>query len=237
MNTCPDDTRHTADLQDPACHLTLEGVESAVVPIMDAPPTHGSAPRGLPETDAAVLPRPASEDIPLRRCSSGFPPTSPESRDTTTLDGCFIQQQDGVMAARDEPLDTIHEAIILFSRNARVRANNMYDELSFVAYTMLSYVGTFPQPTASDLAERYGLEKSTVSRQLSRLEEDGLLHRVAHPSRSRTKLLQLTDTGRARLARVRQYQRKGLDERLGRWPDEDVETFSRLLWRFVTELD
>lgn len=51
------------------------------------------------------------------------------------------------------------------------------------------------------LAERYGLEKSTVSRQLSQLEEDGLLHRVAHPSRPRTKLLELTDTGRARLAR------------------------------------
>ncbi|KOG27052.1 hypothetical protein ADK36_00245 [Streptomyces viridochromogenes] len=92
----------------------------------------------------------------------------------------------------------IHEAIILFSRNARVLANNMYDELSFVAYTMLS---------------------------------------VAHPSRPRTKLLELTDTGRACLARVRQHQRKGLQERLGRWPDEDVETFSRLLWRFVTELD
>ncbi|KFF98984.1 MarR family transcriptional regulator [Streptomyces scabiei] len=141
------------------------------------------------------------------------------------------------MAARDEPLDAIHESIILFSRNSRTRANNMYDDLSFVAYTMLSYVRTAPQPTASDLAERYGLEKSTVSRQLSQLEEDGLLRRVSHPSRPRTKLLELTDTGRGRLARVRQHQRKELQERLGRWPDEDVETFSRLLRRFVTELD
>ncbi|WP_405467380.1 MarR family winged helix-turn-helix transcriptional regulator [Streptomyces canus] len=141
------------------------------------------------------------------------------------------------MPARDEPLDVIHEAIILFSRNAKARANNMHDDLSFVAYTMLSYVGSVPQPTASDLAERYGLEKSTVSRQLSRLEEDGLLRRVAHPSRPRTKLLELTDTGHARLARVRQHQRKGLEERLGRWPDEDVEAFGRLLRRFVTELD
>ncbi|MDX3584961.1 MarR family transcriptional regulator [Streptomyces europaeiscabiei] len=141
------------------------------------------------------------------------------------------------MAARDEPLDAIHESIILFSRNSRARANNMYDGLSFVAYTMLSYVRAVPQPTASDLAERYGLEKSTVSRQLSQLEEHGLLRRVSHPSRPRTKLLELTDTGRDRLARVRQHQRKALQERLGRWPDEDVETFSRLLRRFVTELD
>ncbi|MEU6801311.1 MarR family winged helix-turn-helix transcriptional regulator [Streptomyces neyagawaensis] len=141
------------------------------------------------------------------------------------------------MTARDEPLDVIHEAIILFSRNAKVRENHMYDDLSFVAYTMLSYVGSFPQPTASDLAERYGLEKSTVSRQLSRLEEDGLLRRVAHPSRARTKMLELTNTGRSCLARVRQHQRKGLEERLGRWSDEDVEIFGRLLWRFVTELD
>jgi DNA-binding MarR family transcriptional regulator len=141
------------------------------------------------------------------------------------------------MTAQDEPLDLIHEAIILFSRNSRVRANNMYDDLTFVAYTMLSYVAATPLATASDLAERYGLEKSTVSRQLSQLEEDGLLRRVTHPSRPRTKLLELTDTGRTRLARVRQHQRKGLEERLGHWPDEDVETFSRLLHRFVTELD
>lgn len=141
------------------------------------------------------------------------------------------------MPIRDEPLDVIHEAIILFSRNAKVRESRMYDELSFVAYTMLSYVGSFPQPTASDLAERYGLEKSTVSRQLSALEDDGLLRRVTHPSRPRTKLLELTDAGLARLTRVRQHQRQGLEERLGRWPDEDVETFGRLLWRFVTELD
>jgi DNA-binding MarR family transcriptional regulator len=141
------------------------------------------------------------------------------------------------MALRDEPLDVIHEAIILFSRNAKVRENHTYDDLSFVAYTMLTYVDAFPQPSASDLAERYGLEKSTVSRQLSRLEEDGLLRRTAHPSRPRTKLLELTDTGRACLARVRRHQREGLEERLRKWPDEDVETFSRLLRRFVTERD
>ncbi|MEU5888949.1 MarR family winged helix-turn-helix transcriptional regulator [Streptomyces sp. NPDC047461] len=141
------------------------------------------------------------------------------------------------MAARNDSLDAIHEAIILFSRNAKVRENKMYDELSFIAYTMLSYVGSFPLPTASDLAERYGLEKSTVSRQLSRLEDDGLLRRVTHPSRPRTKLLELTDTGLDCLTRVRKHQREGLEKRLGRWPDKDVETFGRLLWRFVTELD
>ncbi|WP_307183727.1 hypothetical protein [Streptomyces canus] len=72
---------------------------------------------------------------------------------------------------------------------------------------------------------------------MSQLEEDGLLRRVAHPSRPRTGLLELTGTGHARLARVRQHQREGLRERLGQWPDEDVETFSRLLHRFVTELE
>ncbi|WP_306986322.1 hypothetical protein [Streptomyces canus] len=40
---------------------------------------------------------------------------------------------------------------------------------------------------------------------MSQLEEDGLLRRVAHPSRPRTKLLELTGTGHARLARVRQH--------------------------------
>lgn len=56
---------------------------------------------------------------------------------------------------------------------------------------------------------------------------EGLLRRVAHPSRPRAKLLELTDSGRARLARVRQHQRKALEERRGRWPDEDVDTLCR----------
>ncbi|WP_327727168.1 winged helix-turn-helix domain-containing protein [Streptomyces sp. NBC_00487] len=47
------------------------------------------------------------------------------------------------------------------------------------------YVGAFPRPTASDLAERYGLEKSTVSRRLSQLEE-GFTPGYEAPGRGRT---------------------------------------------------
>ncbi|WP_329410376.1 MarR family transcriptional regulator [Nocardia vinacea] len=137
------------------------------------------------------------------------------------------------MTARDEPIDVIHEAIILFSRNSRVRTNDMYDGMSFVAYTMLSYVAGRPDPTASDLAQRYNLEKSTVSRQLSDLEGAGLLRKVPNPGQPRTKLLELTSAGRQYLAHIRSHQRKGLDERLRDWSDGDINRFAELFQRFV----
>lgn len=109
----------------------------------------------------------------------------------------------------------------------------MYDGLSFVAYAMLSYVAGQTNPTASELAECYQLEKSTVSRQLSDLESAGLLRRVPHPGQARTKLLELTDAGQRCLRDIREHQRKGLEERLRTWCAADVEKFAELFQRFI----
>ncbi|ADJ43268.1 MarR family transcriptional regulator [Amycolatopsis mediterranei S699] len=140
------------------------------------------------------------------------------------------------MAARNQLVDALHEAIILFSRNTRVRANQMYDGMSFVAYSVLSYVGGRRDATASGLADSYHLEKSTVSRQLSELEAAGLLRRSANTDQPRTKRLELTAEGRRRLLDIRAHQRNGLQERLSSWSDEDVTRFAELFGRFVHDL-
>jgi DNA-binding MarR family transcriptional regulator len=49
----------------------------------------------------------------------------------------------------------------------------MYQGLSFVAFGVLTYVDSAPSPHAKDLADVYGLDKSTVSRQLADLEAQG----------------------------------------------------------------
>ncbi|HLU95684.1 MAG TPA: MarR family transcriptional regulator [Thermobifida alba] len=53
-----------------------------------------------------------------------------------------------------------------------------------------------PPPSQQELAERLGLEKSTVSRLVADLERKGLLHRERDPANRRTYRLRLTERGR-----------------------------------------
>ncbi|QRO02053.1 winged helix-turn-helix transcriptional regulator [Archangium violaceum] len=141
------------------------------------------------------------------------------------------------MSTSDDPLEVVHQAITLLSRNSSVRATNTFRGLSFVSYSMLAFISRSPEPTASEIAERFGLEKSTVSRQLAELEEEGLLHRAPSRSTPRMKTLSLTALGLERMSEIHAYQRALLEERFRQWPKKDVTQFSRLLWRFVSEVD
>lgn len=132
-----------------------------------------------------------------------------------------------------DALDAIHRAMILFSRGSRVRSNELYEGLGFVQYTMLSSIDLADCAHAADLAHEYGLDPSTVSRQLAELENAGLLVRGPDPRHSRRQRLELTETGHRALAVTRAAQRERLEERLRDWPSGDVAEFARLLSKFV----
>jgi DNA-binding MarR family transcriptional regulator len=104
---------------------------------------------------------------------------------------------------------------------------------SFVAAAILSYVSNADDPTATDLAELWGLDKSTVSRQLGELEERGMLLRVPHPTRSRTQLLKLTAKGKRAFEVALSDHRKRIEKVLASWNDGDITRFGELLARFV----
>jgi DNA-binding MarR family transcriptional regulator len=134
-----------------------------------------------------------------------------------------------------DPLDDIQRALILFSRSSKLQARAA--GMSFVTTTILFYVASTPEPHATGLADEYGLDKSTVSRQLAVLEDQGLIRRAPHATRTRSQLLKLTTKGRRGLASAIANHRRRLAESLGTWPDADVVAFSRLLARFVLDLD
>ncbi|WP_406358323.1 MarR family winged helix-turn-helix transcriptional regulator [Streptomyces sp. NBC_00658] len=134
-----------------------------------------------------------------------------------------------------DPIEEIHQAIVQFTRSTRTQSNDMYQGLSFVAFGVLTYVDSTQSPHAKDLADAYGLDKSTVSRQLAELEAQGLLLRVPAPHLPRAQLLKLTPKGRRRLRVTRARQQEGLRQLFGEWAEEDVAVFGRLLARFVGE--
>jgi DNA-binding MarR family transcriptional regulator len=79
------------------------------------------------------------------------------------------------------------------------------------------------------LASAFGLDPSTITRQVQALEKAGLVVRHADPDDRRASILDLTEEGKVTLAHTRAYRRERLEEVLDDWPDHDREELARLL--------
>jgi DNA-binding MarR family transcriptional regulator len=87
------------------------------------------------------------------------------------------------------------------------------------------------------LAQAFGLDPSTITRQVQALEHAGLVERHADPTDRRASLLDLTDQGREMLVTTRERRRQWLRAALGDWDDQDHEEFGRLLEKFNLSID
>jgi DNA-binding MarR family transcriptional regulator len=129
-------------------------------------------------------------------------------------------------------VETIQREMTRFARRARAAAGRMHPELSLVAYTLLGHLEEVGGCRATDLAAHYALDKSTVSRQVAALEHAALIERRVDPDDHRVQLLHLTDAGRTILDRVTESRRAAFRERLGEWPEDDLERFADFLVRY-----
>jgi DNA-binding MarR family transcriptional regulator len=87
------------------------------------------------------------------------------------------------------------------------------------------------------LATAFGLDPSTITRQVQALEEIGLAARKTDPSDRRASILDLTPNGREVLDSTRSRRRTRLQEALSDWPESDLTDFGRLLKEFNASLD
>jgi DNA-binding MarR family transcriptional regulator len=111
-------------------------------------------------------------------------------------------------------------------------AGELHPDLDGAAYGLLALLQDSGPLRASDLVARLGLDKSTVSRQLSTLVGLGLVDREADPGDGRAQVLRPSAEGSARLARIREARRARWESDLAGWPVEDVATLAGLLGRF-----
>ena len=82
------------------------------------------------------------------------------------------------------------------------------------------------------LATAFGLDPSTITRQVQALESLGLAQRTTDPPDRRASILDLTDEGRDALERPRRHRRDRLRQALADWEASDREEFARLLTKF-----
>ncbi|MBW0269881.1 MarR family transcriptional regulator [Nocardia sp. MH4] len=133
---------------------------------------------------------------------------------------------------RTAAVDAIQRELTAFARRARGRAAELHPELSLVAYSILDLILERGGCQATDLAEQFLLDKSTVSRQVGALERLGYLTREVDPGNRRNHLLHATESGRIVAREAERRRREAFTERFADWTDADVTALATLLTRY-----
>ena len=133
---------------------------------------------------------------------------------------------------RDTALEDLYQGLTTLTRRARDVGDELHPGLTLVAYTLLAQIDVTPGARAADLAARFCLDKSTLSRQLDQLIVAGLLRRDGEQPGRRGQVLALTPAGQKHLAAAAQAVRCRLAELLADWDDHDIAVFARLVDRF-----
>lgn len=102
--------------------------------------------------------------------------------------------------------------------------------------TMCKLADDGPQHLAA-LANAFGLDPSTITRQVKTLEAAGLASRTSDPFDRRVVVLELTDTGREVLERARSRRRASLQRTLANWSEADLNDFGRLMKEFNASME
>ncbi|GAA2728794.1 MarR family winged helix-turn-helix transcriptional regulator [Streptomyces nogalater] len=136
------------------------------------------------------------------------------------------------MTDDDTEVPGLVRELVTLSRRFRANAERLHPDLSFVDYSLLSELAERDGARAGELVGLYGLNKSTISRQVTALERAGLLVRETVPGNRRVQLLRPSDRGRELLARADARMYREVDARTAGWSPEEVRALRTLLARY-----
>jgi DNA-binding MarR family transcriptional regulator len=130
-------------------------------------------------------------------------------------------------------IDTVYSELETVSRRAVARARHKSAPLSFVEHSLVTFIAAHPGCRATDIAADFGLNRSTVSRQLGGLVELGLVEpgEGGAVEGRRGQALALTARGRELLARSVDANRSALADRLEGWTAAEVDALAAALHR------
>ncbi|MEU4530033.1 MarR family transcriptional regulator [Micromonospora ureilytica] len=103
--------------------------------------------------------------------------------------------------------------------------------LDRAAYVILRHLADAGPQNVSALAARLNLDGSTVTRQVSALQRDGLITRTPDPSDGRGTVISPTPAGLQRMAAVQAARTRLYGDMLAGWSTEDRSTLATLLGR------
>src|SRR3954453_4409839 len=128
---------------------------------------------------------------------------------------------------------------VLLRRVQRIHLSTSTGEVNLErsAYGIMCKLADEGPQRLGALANAFGLDPSTITRQVQALEEIGLAVRKTDPTDRRASTLDLTENGREVLDETRGHRRARLQQALSDWPETDLADFGRLLKEFNASLD
>lgn len=103
-------------------------------------------------------------------------------------------------------------------------------------FPLLVHLSAATAMSVAKLAEQVGRDPSTVSRQLAKLEQLGLVRRPAAREDMRVRDAAVSKAGLRTVAAITVARRKLLGEFLRDWPPEERELFPKLLQRLADSM-
>ncbi|MCR5355891.1 MAG: MarR family transcriptional regulator [Lachnospiraceae bacterium] len=101
---------------------------------------------------------------------------------------------------------------------------------------MLVIVSEYPDGVRQkELAEKAGINASSTSEVVSRLEDDGYLIRTIDESDRRATVLKLTEMGAVRAEEIRAEREEFLDEFFSKLSEKEKQTLSDLLDKLLNK--
>ncbi|QGN58499.1 MarR family winged helix-turn-helix transcriptional regulator [Nostocoides sp. HKS02] len=137
------------------------------------------------------------------------------------------------------PLGELEVELTRLLRRARTgqrrTAADVHPDLDSAGYAVLVAVRELAAAgggaRGGEVSEVLGLHKSTTSRNLSTLEDLGLIERVLDPDDARARQVRLTTKGEAALDGAFEARRERLRTQLRSWDKPDIAELARLLRR------
>jgi DNA-binding MarR family transcriptional regulator len=146
-----------------------------------------------------------------------------------------------VSGDREHEVGRLEEQIAVFHRRSRrflrTFASRVHPELDASTYAVLLVISQAAPLRLNELAEEFGLDKSTMSRHVSTLIRLGLVCRDPDPVDGRAFLLGPSEDARRRLGTVAQARRGEWRDRLEDWSTEDLADLVARLSRFNADLN
>lgn len=140
----------------------------------------------------------------------------------------------------DAPNKQIEQQMtVLLRRVQRIHLSTTAGEVNLErsAYGIMAKLADEGPQRLGALATAFGLDPSTITRQVQALEELGLAERRTDPTDRRASILDLSTSGREVLEQTRAHRRARLQKALSDWPEADLVDFGRLLKEFNASLD
>jgi DNA-binding MarR family transcriptional regulator len=128
-------------------------------------------------------------------------------------------------------VDALYSELSLLVRRSQEFSGELHAGLSLVDYTLLTRIAGSPGIRAADLAALFGLDKSTLSRQINSLVARGLLARAGERPGKRGIVLELTQHAEAALLTAADSVRAALGGWLDGWSDPEIADFAAMVAR------